>query len=192
MHNLLEFVKNQQFKTALDLGCGPGQTLVRRFRGAGFTVGFDINFDYISSAKDNLLKNEQKTIPHGSVGFVQGDGTQLPFRDKSFDFVVSRYIIEHIREPERFLNESMRVSRKGGLIIAPSSTWEKFFSFGYHLWLIKVENNQLVFVEKEREVFDEELSQFFHTYRGPLRYISGSDLDSASPRRLRGKVFMEK
>ena len=122
---------------------------------------------------DKFIEDSQRpsTLRVDDRPFILADAEKLPFRDKSFDFVVSRHIIEHIREPERFLNESMRISRKGGLITAPSSTWEKFFPFRYHLWLIKVENNQLVFVRKEREIFDEELSQFFHTYRGPLRYI---------------------
>ncbi len=124
---------------------------------------------------DKFIEDSQRpsALKRDDRPFIFADAERLPFIDKSFDFVVSRHMIEHTGEPERFLNESMRVSKKGGLIIAPSSTWEKFFSFGNHLWLIKVKNNQLVFIEKERAVFDEELSQFFHAYRGPLRYIVG-------------------
>ncbi len=124
---------------------------------------------------DKFIEDSQRfsTLKIDDRPFILTDAERLPFKDKSFDFVFSRHMIEHIRQPELFLNESMRVSRKGGLLIAPSSTWEKIFPFGYHLWFIKVENNQLVFAEKEREVFDQELSQLFHTYRGPLRYIVG-------------------
>lgn len=109
MHNLLEFVKNQEFEIALDLGCGPGETLIRRFRSVEFTVGFDINFDYISSAKDNSLKDKHKTIPHNSVMFVQGEGMQLPFKNECFDLVILSQVLEHVNDDGKIIQEISRV-----------------------------------------------------------------------------------
>lgn len=117
MHNLLEFVKKQEFGTALDLGCGPDGTLVRRFRGVGFTVGFDINFDYISSAKDSLLKNEHKIIPHGRAVFVQGDGTELPFKNACFDLVVLSQVLEHVEDDNKIIQEIWRVLKPKGVFL---------------------------------------------------------------------------
>ena len=44
------------------------------------------------------------------------DGTRLPFRDASFDGVVSYHVIEHLRRPavECLLDEIARVLRPGG------------------------------------------------------------------------------
>ncbi len=117
MHNLLKFAKNQVFETALNLGCGPGKTLVRRFRHIEFTVEFDINFDYISSAKDNLLKNEQKIIPHNTVVFVHGDGTQLPFKNECFDLVVLSQVLEHVDDNSKIIQEIWRALKPNGVFL---------------------------------------------------------------------------
>ena len=117
MRDLLEFAKNQEFRTALDLGCGPGKTLVSRLRRIGFTIEFDINFDYISSAKDNLLKNKQKIIPHSSVVFVQGDGTQLPFKNERFDLVALSQVLEHVNDDSKMIQEIWRVLKPNGVFL---------------------------------------------------------------------------
>ena len=117
MHDLLELVKNQKFETVLDLGCGPGETLVARFRGIGFTVGLDINFGYICWVKDNLLNNERKIIPHSSVAFVQGDSTQLSFKNECFDLVVLSQVLEHVVDDGKIIKEIRRVLKPKGVFL---------------------------------------------------------------------------
>ena len=54
---------------------------------------------------------------------VQGDGKALPFADRSFDFVYSHAVIEHVgsrAEQARFLAEALRVARHGVLITTPN------------------------------------------------------------------------
>ena len=43
---------------------------------------------------------------------VIADGCHLPFRNKVFDYVVSVEVIEHISNPDKFIEEMKRVSRK--------------------------------------------------------------------------------
>lgn len=43
---------------------------------------------------------------------------KLPYKDDSFDLVISRDIAEHIRESGKFFSEQHRVLNKGGRIIA--------------------------------------------------------------------------
>jgi len=43
---------------------------------------------------------------------IIADAYHLPFRDKSFDYVVSVEVIEHLKEPDKFIEELKRVSRR--------------------------------------------------------------------------------
>lgn len=51
-------------------------------------------------------------------GFVIADSRALPFRDNSFDFVVSTDVLEHIpnHDREKFLRELLRCSKYGAVI----------------------------------------------------------------------------
>jgi SAM-dependent methyltransferase len=54
---------------------------------------------------------------------VQGDARALPFASGSFDFVHSHAVIEHVGSREQqalFLNEALRVARKGVLLTTPN------------------------------------------------------------------------
>jgi hypothetical protein len=54
-------------------------------------------------------------------GFIQGDGTQLPFRDASFNVVAALDVIEHIPDEKReeFLKEMCRVTKASVVVSAP-------------------------------------------------------------------------
>ncbi len=58
------------------------------------------------------------------IGYIKGDGTNMPFEDESFDFVVSFDVFEHIPEKDRkkFLKESCRVAKIGVITAAPIKT----------------------------------------------------------------------
>jgi SAM-dependent methyltransferase len=61
------------------------------------------------------------------LGFVE----QLPFKDKSFDFVIASHVLEHSRDPQAFLNELMRVG-KSGYIETPDAFYERINPFTFH------------------------------------------------------------
>jgi SAM-dependent methyltransferase len=50
---------------------------------------------------------------------VVAPGNQLPFADKSYDFVISSHVIEHFYDPIGAIKEWMRVSRQYVYIICP-------------------------------------------------------------------------
>ena len=54
-------------------------------------------------------------------GYVRGDGTGLPFEDRSFDVVAALDVLEHVPEDARpkFLSEMVRVSRDSVFLCAP-------------------------------------------------------------------------
>jgi len=51
------------------------------------------------------------------VKFINGDAQYIPFKDASFDCVISHHVIEHVPNDLLFLREVYRVLKKGGLAI---------------------------------------------------------------------------
>lgn len=47
---------------------------------------------------------------------VQGDALNLPFRDDTFELILSQAVIEHVTDPQRCVDEMFRVLRPGGLL----------------------------------------------------------------------------
>ena len=56
------------------------------------------------------------------IRLVQADLENLPYLDQSFEASYTAYVIEHVQNPERVLNEMIRVTRRDGyvMIIAPN------------------------------------------------------------------------
>lgn len=51
------------------------------------------------------------------VHYPEVDMQNLPFKDSSFDYVISDQVIEHLENPKKALLESYRVLKKGGIAI---------------------------------------------------------------------------
>ena len=51
----------------------------------------------------------------GSGGFRQGNASDMPFRENSFDLLVCRAAFKNFSEPEKALSEMQRVLRPGGI-----------------------------------------------------------------------------
>lgn len=53
----------------------------------------------------------------GLMNFVSGDATQLPFRDSTFDLVLSTCVLAHVKNPEAVFQDLRRVTRSSGQIV---------------------------------------------------------------------------
>jgi demethylmenaquinone methyltransferase / 2-methoxy-6-polyprenyl-1,4-benzoquinol methylase len=92
----------------LDIGCGTG-VLEERMNGVrAEVVGVDITEEMVRLA-------QKKRIP-SLVSLTLGDGEHLPFKDGSFDSVLSCYVVKYCN-PERLVSEVARVLRKGGTLV---------------------------------------------------------------------------
>jgi ubiquinone/menaquinone biosynthesis C-methylase UbiE len=102
----------------LDVGCGPGEVLVRlaSIAPAIVTTGADIDPAMIERArrKADLVLTRGAT---GAPSFVVADASSLPFPDASFDVVVSSFSVHHWTDRRAGLAEAMRVLRPGGRAI---------------------------------------------------------------------------
>ena len=104
----------------LDLGCGGGH-LVRDIALAvgetGRAVGLDASADQLTSARELC-----KGLP--SVELIEGDSTDLPFEDGSFDGLGSIQMLEYVREVDIAIAEARRVLKPGGKAALVSVLWD--------------------------------------------------------------------
>ena len=57
------------------------------------------------------------------AGVLRGDATRLPFRDGSFDVIVTSEVLEHIQNDVAALTELSRVLKPGGTFAATVPSW---------------------------------------------------------------------
>lgn len=109
--SLFEVDENRELRI-LEIGCGPGAlaSALRRWYPKAEITAIDRDSEFIRFAREH----------ESGVMFMEGDATDLPFADDSFDIVISNTVSEHI-EPSRFYGEQMRVLREGGICLVLSS-----------------------------------------------------------------------
>ena len=61
--------------------------------------------------------------PETMAGCVNGDATQLPFADESFDKVIAAEVMEHVPDDVGALRELTRVLRPGGVLAVTVPRW---------------------------------------------------------------------
>ena len=100
----------------LDAGCGPGvSALAMRAASPGdLFVGLDLSSLMLSRAAS---RRRAEGVPPERLPLVQGDATQLPFADESFDGVTGHSFAYLIPRRELALQEIRRVLRPGGRIV---------------------------------------------------------------------------
>lgn len=99
--------------TVLEVGCGVGaQTVILARNSAGASI------TSVDISPDSLRKARAAVESEGfvNVTFRQADIFDLPCTDGSFDHVFLCFVLEHLREPERALQELRRVLKTGGSI----------------------------------------------------------------------------
>lgn len=111
--------------SVLDLACGTG-ILTSLFQKSGRQVaGLDLTHDYLQIAKDKI-----------GQAFAQGTAEVLPYRDGTFDVVVSSYLAKYA-DMNLVAGECWRVLRPGGIAVfhdficptgAMRGLWDAYFA----------------------------------------------------------------
>ena len=112
------YVKLEDGKTALDIGCGSGTLAIavaKRNPGASVT-GCDRWGKEYAEFSMQLCSANAKAEKASKVVFQNGDATALPFANEQFDAVVSNYVYHNIPSKDRqaILLETLRTLKKGG------------------------------------------------------------------------------
>lgn len=113
---LVNLTASKKVDSILDVGCGEGFTLNRLKE-----HGIGKKLEGLEYSKDAILLGK-KTYP--DIKITQGSIYELPYKANSFDLVLCTEVLEHLEEPEKALQELVRVSKKYLVISVPN---EPFF-----------------------------------------------------------------
>ncbi|GGX74212.1 hypothetical protein GCM10010324_19440 [Streptomyces hiroshimensis] len=121
---LLDDLHLQGDEDVLDLGCGSGQMLLgalgRLPRGTGTGIDLWRSQDQRGSSRDTCLRNARALGLESRLTLEDGDMTDLPFPDASFDLVTACLAVHNIPEAEqraRAIREAARVLRPSGRLL---------------------------------------------------------------------------
>ena len=104
LHKLIQgLIQGKAKVRILDVGCGRGEDLLSlSLLGDFFLCGLDIS-------QERLDKAQAMTSGRKGIFLVRACAQNLPFKDKAFDVVLASEIIEHIDNPNNFLQQLKRV-----------------------------------------------------------------------------------
>jgi len=103
------------------------------------------------------------------LGFVEN----LPFRDGAFDFVIASHVLEHSRDPARFLAELARVAR-AGYIEVPDAFMERVNPYRDHRLEITQRDGRLLIRHKRHWRHDAQLIELYE--HRAKRWIAGETI----------------
>ena len=104
------FVVPDGDERALDVGTGAGALAFALAPIVREVVGVDRVPELLALARERAAG-----VPN--VSFVEGDATDLPFEDYSFDLAATARVLHHVPHPEIVLSELVRVTRLGGRVL---------------------------------------------------------------------------
>ncbi len=103
--------------TSLEVGCGTAYVSLY-FAKRGFKATcLDSSKEVLKIAESNF-KKEGLRPGGGKAEFIVGDAGKLPFKDNSFDVVMSFGLLEHFSDPSIAIDEMARVLSPGGVFFA--------------------------------------------------------------------------
>jgi len=120
-NDVVELADIHQGSRVLDVGCGTGYTteaVLKRLE-IGEVDGIDMTSQQLMKAARKF--NPEKVV----VNLSRGDAENLPFKNETFDAIVSFGALEYFPNPKRAMQEMARVVRPGGRVVVggPESEW---------------------------------------------------------------------
>lgn len=164
----LQLIGNNQYDTLLDAGFGSGIFLPELKTRCKRLIGIDIH-ENVTIVKQMTEKEEI------DAQLFQGNLLKLPFKDATFDCVVSISVLEFIDDTDTALSEIKRVSKRGAKIVigAPILNYftthlYNFVGFKRHKTAHKSDQNKILNSAKK-----------FFDIKKILRFPSALPLDMA-------------
>ena len=114
----------------LDIAAGTGSSSVTYAAAGADVVASDIS--------EGMMEVGRRR--HPELTFVQGDATDLPFEDDSFDVTTISYGLRNVDDPDRALREMLRVTKPGGKLVVTEFSRPTFAPFrrAYRFFLAEV------------------------------------------------------
>lgn len=93
----------------------------------GITVGFEGRYKYaLQLLSENGINNYKDRL-------FDAKAEELPFKDNHFDVVFSIAVLEHVSDVKKSLEESVRVTKPGGLIFHNLPSYHSFYEGHYDI-----------------------------------------------------------
>jgi ubiquinone/menaquinone biosynthesis C-methylase UbiE len=129
----------RETRRILDIGCGMGQTLMAIEAQGAMKVGIDCDFQALQLGKQY----------RSDIALVYAAGEALPFRDNTYDFVMSRVALPYMHIPT-VVREAARVLVPDGrvwFVLHPASmlSWRAAGSVKRLVYQIYVATNSMLF-----------------------------------------------
>jgi len=104
------YIPKHSSQRILDYGCGKGRILkeVKRLNPRAELGGVDVSAVALRAAKKTLKDVQFHKIT---------DGSRVPLRNGSLDFIIALDVIEHVYDTEQMFHEFTRMLKKGGKIL---------------------------------------------------------------------------
>lgn len=99
----------------IDLGCGPGDILIRVFR-----LTPRVSLYGLDGARAMIVLAQKRMEKEGlgeAIHFILGDAKGLAFAPRSLDVVISNSLVHHLPDPRPFWREIRRVAKPGATIV---------------------------------------------------------------------------
>jgi SAM-dependent methyltransferase len=108
-HAFIDFLALRGTPSILEIGSGLGLLAeqIARLVPDGAVWGVEYFSEQLAAAKKLRQPN---------LHFIQGDAHRLPFKNGRFDVVYCRYVLEHVADPQRVLQDARRVLKPAGKI----------------------------------------------------------------------------
>lgn len=150
--NVIDKHKKLKGKRVLDIGTGAGYISHVLSRHAKKVDSVDI-------VDDRLIKD-------GYTQTLVSDET-LPFKDKTFDVVVTNHVLEHVPDQTRHLREIRRVLKDDGLVYlaSPNKWWltDPHYNLPFISWLPRSASDKYLKLVKNRkwDIYSVSLSRLY-------------------------------
>ncbi len=81
--------------------------------------------------KRDIFGLDVEPVPQ-SPNYKQGSAEKMPFDANQFDSIIAGELIEHLNHPERFVSESARVLKTGGILILTTPNRDSLINRATH------------------------------------------------------------
>ena len=125
---LRDLKENDQFigKSCLEYGCGAGRNLVNMSILGGFSRADGIDISKTNAKNAQKFAEEKLKSYSTKIACLEGDGyTCLPFKNESYDFIISHQVFIHIPNYSvgcSIISEVKRILKNGGIFITHFKT----------------------------------------------------------------------